>query len=146
MSQNEEHMQSSEEKLLHLQALIEQDNQALVCEFFSHQADTEIALLLESFPPNHRKKIWLCVPEEIRGEVLVELNEDVRTSLMSEMESAEVSELTKDLAAQDIAEILDTVHDSVKEEVIGNLNDSTREHVQTLHVYEDDAVYGSRDG
>ena len=140
MSQNEENMQSSEEKLLHLQALIEQDNQALVCEFFAHQADSEIALLLESFPPNNREKIWQCVPEEIRGEVLVELNEDVRTSLMSEMQSAEVSELTKDLAAQDIAEILDTVQDSVKEEVIGNLDVSTREHVQTLHAYEEDAV------
>lgn len=140
MSQNEENMRSSEEKLLHLQTLIEQENQSLVCEFFTHQADTEIALLLESFPPNNREKIWQCVPEEIRGEVLAELNEDVRTSLMSEMESAEVSELTKDLAAQDIAEILDTVHDSVKEEVIGNLDNSTREHVQTLHAYEDNAV------
>ncbi|MGM0542225.1 MAG: magnesium transporter [Pseudomonadota bacterium] len=140
MSQNEENMRSSEEKLLYLQALIEQDNQSLVCEFISHQSDSEIALLLESFPPNHRKNIWLCVPEEIKGEVLVELNEDVRSSLMSEMESAEVSELTKDLAAQDIAEILDTVHDSVKEEVIGNLDESRREHVQALHSYEEDAV------
>ncbi|WP_019557486.1 magnesium transporter [Thiomicrorhabdus arctica] len=140
MSQNEENMQSSEEKLLHLQALIEQDNQALVCEFLSHQIDSEIALLLESFPPYNREKIWQCVPEDIRGEVLVEVNEEVRTSLMSEMQSAEVSELTKDLAAQDIAEILDTVHDSVKEEVIGNLDESTREYVQTLHAYEEDAV------
>ncbi|QBZ84107.1 Magnesium transporter MgtE [Hydrogenovibrio crunogenus] len=140
MTVNEETPFSSEEKLVQLQALLTQEDQTAVCDFFVDLPDTEIALLLESFPASDREKIWVCVPEDLKGEVLAEVGDDVRSALMSEMALSDVSELTKDLGAQDIAEILDTVHESVKEAVIDNLDDSTREQVQALHAYDDNMV------
>ncbi|BBP43972.1 magnesium transporter [Thiosulfativibrio zosterae] len=140
MSQNEEVNSTSEDKLLQLQALVSAENSEAVCAFFEDKSDTEIALLLESFPPNDRELIWQCVPEAIKGEVLAEVSEDIREDLMSEMAAEEVSELAKDLDAQDIAELLDTVEDDVKDAVIEQLDDSTREQVEALQAYGDDTV------
>ncbi|AZR81121.1 magnesium transporter [Thiomicrospira sp. S5] len=140
MTTSDETLSRSEERLLELQTLLSEGDQEKVCEFFAEQNDTEIAHLLESFPASARERIWICVPEELKGEVLAEVGEEVRASLMSDMEAEAVSDLTRDLDAQDIAEILDTVEPSVKEAVIDNLDDSTREQVQVLHAYGDNTV------
>ena len=134
-------MTTSEDKLLDLQALLaQQDDDQQITEFFSQHSETEIALLLTSFPLSARQRIWPCVPDDIKGEVLAKLSEEIRSTLMSDMKQSDVSELTQDLGAQEIADILDTTEDSVKAAVIEGLDQNTREQVQTLHAYEDNAV------
>ncbi len=138
--QQEEILHSREEQLLELQSLLEQSNQSEVCAFFNQHTPTEIANLLESFPIEQRQKLWRCVPEEEKGEVLAELNDDVRSSLMEEMDSEAVSEVTKELDAQEISEILDTVDEEIKEEVINQLDEETKEQVEKLQAYDEDVV------
>ena len=131
---------STEEKLIHLQTLVKQDDKELVTAFLEPQSGVEIANLLDSFPPKETEQIWQDVPEGIKGEVLAEVGNETRNTLMSEMDVADVSELTKNLNAQNIAEILDNAEYSVKEGVIENLDDNTREQVQILQTYDDKSI------
>lgn len=58
--------ESNENKLLQLQELVAQDDKGLVTEFFEPKSDTEIAYLIDSFPPKEREQIWQDVPTEIK--------------------------------------------------------------------------------
>lgn len=138
--QQEEILYSREEQLLELQALLEQSKQSEVCAFFSGHTPAEIAHFLESFPIEKRQKLWQCVSEEARGEVLAELSDDVRATLMSEMDSNAVTEVTKELDAQEISEILNTLDKEIKEDVINQLDNETKEQVEKLQSYDEGVV------
>jgi len=131
---------SSEDKLLYLQKLLVLEDDLLVKEFFAELSEVEVAHLLASFPANVRQRVWLCVPDDFKGEVLAKLSEETRSSLMVDMKESDVSELTQDLGAQEIADILDTTAESMKEAVIEGLDQNTRDQIQTLHAYDDQAV------
>ena len=47
----------------------------------------EIALLLESLPPQQREVVWEFVDPELEGSVLVELSDGVRQALIEGMEA-----------------------------------------------------------
>jgi len=135
-----EEINTTEAKLLYIQGLVKEEQEADVCSLFEGLTENELAHILESFPKEGRDKLWLCVPDTLRGEVLAELNEDARLSLISDIEAEELSEITKDLDAQDTAEILDSLTDEVEAGVIEQMDLSRREEVQTVLAYDEDAV------
>ena len=101
-----------EELLLGLQAqLAESDSQAAVCDFLQGLDEQAIALLLESFPFRERERIWSCIPQDQRGEVLAEVGADAREHLMADMPVEEVTALAQDLPPETVAELLDTIDD-----------------------------------
>ncbi|MES1965302.1 magnesium transporter [Psychrobacter sp. AH5] len=128
---------SAEYKLLYLQDLVANDKFQAISEFLAKQSEYEIANLLESFPTPDRKMIWAQVPEDIRGEVLAELEVDTRQPLLENVSSQEISLLTQDLDAQDISEILETVTETVRSSVMATLDEEVRVQVNKLDTYED---------
>ncbi len=132
--------QQAEDKLIYLQSLVHENNQAEMAIFLAEQSEYEIANLIESFPSSDRLTIWQQVPEELKGEVLAEVEDDIRPSLMEDMNPHEISALTEDLDSQDVAEILETVDDDVRLHVMATLDEEVRHHVATLDKYEDDEV------
>lgn len=128
---------SGEYKLLYLQELVAEKAYAAITEFLEKQSEYEIASLLESFPSQSRLLIWAQVPENIKGEVLAELEFDTRQPLLENVSSKEISLFTQDLDAQDISEILDTVTESVRTSVMATLDEDIRVQVNKLDTYED---------
>ena len=128
---------SGEYKLLYLQELVAEKAYAAITEFLEKQSEYEIASLLESFPSQNRLLIWAQVPEDIKGEVLAELEFDTRQPLLENVSSKEISLFTQDLDAQDISEILDTVTESVRTSVMATLDEDIRVQVNKLDTYED---------
>ncbi len=128
---------SGEYKLLYLQELVAEKAYAAITEFLEKQSEYEIASLLESFPSQNRLLIWAQVPENIKGEVLAELEFDTRQPLLENVSSKEISLFTQDLDAQDISEILDTVTESVRTSVMATLDEDIRVQVNKLDTYED---------
>ena len=128
---------SAEYKLLYLQELVANDAYASITEFLGKQSEYEIANLLESFPNQDRQIIWAQVPEQIKGEVLAELDFDTRQLLMENISSQEISLFTQDLDAQDISEILETVTDTVRTSVMATLDEDIRIQVNKLDTYAD---------
>ena len=128
---------SAEYKLLYLQELVANDDVVAISDFLAKQSEYEIANLLESFPSSSRKLIWAQVSEDIKGEVLAELEFDTRQPLMENISSQEISLFTQDLDAQDISEILDTVTETVRTSVMATLDEDIRIQVNKLDTYED---------
>lgn len=135
-----ENVVTTEEKLLYIQELLVEQQENQVCELFSTLTQHELSHTLESFPYEQRKKLWECVPNEIRGAVLADLYEEVRNSLLTGVEVAEIAEITKDLDAQDAAEILDGLDEEIGADVIEQMDEERREEVQGVLAYEEDAV------
>lgn len=137
----EESPADSQTLLLHLQALLaEPASQKAVCAFLDGLQDTEVALLLASFPATERERIWQCVPPSLQGEVLAETSEEVRANLMADMPVEAVTTLTERLPPEEVTELLDTVEPDVKEAVIESLDAPVRDHVEALQAYDDDQV------
>ncbi|MDR9499764.1 MAG: magnesium transporter [Hydrogenovibrio sp.] len=131
----------SQSLLLSLQQILaDPENQEDVCAFLDGLSDTEIALLLESFPAADRDRIWVCVPQSLRGEVLAEVGGDARANLMAEMPAEDVTLLAQDLPPEDVTELLQTVTPEVKEAVIESLDVQVRDQVETLQGYTDNQV------
>lgn len=128
---------SAEYKLLYLQELVAKDLHSDIAEFLVKQSEYEIANLLESFPTQARRIIWEQVPDNLKGEVLAELDVDTRQPLMENISSKEISLFTQDLDAQDISEILDTVTESVRTSVMATLDEDIRIQVNKLDTYAD---------
>lgn len=128
---------SAEYKLLYLQELVAKDLHSDIAEFLVKQSEYEIANLLESFPTQARRIIWAQVPDNLKGEVLAELDVDTRQPLMENISSKEISLFTQDLDAQDISEILDTVTESVRTSVMATLDEDIRIQVNKLDTYAD---------
>ena len=128
---------SAEYKLLYLQELVAKDAHSDIAEFLVKQSEYEIANLLESFPTQARRIIWEQVPDNLKGEVLAELDVDTRQPLMENISSKEISLFTQDLDAQDISEILDTVTESVRTSVMATLDEDIRIQVNKLDTYAD---------
>lgn len=128
---------SAEYKLLYLQNLVAKDAYTAITEFLAQQSEYEIANLLESFPTQDRLLIWEQVPEQLKGEVLAELELDTRQPLMENISSSEISVFTQDLDAQDISEILETVTETVRTSVMATLDEDIRIQVNKLDTYAD---------
>ncbi len=128
---------SAEYKLLYLQELVAKDDTIGIAEFLAKQSEYEIANLLESFPLQGRQLIWEQVPDDLKGEVLAELEVDTRQTLLENVSSTEISLFTQDLDAQDISEILETVTDTVRTSVMATLDEDVRLQVNKLDTYED---------
>ncbi len=128
---------SAEYKLLYLQELVADKSYDAITEFLAKQSEYEIANLLESFPTQTRLLIWQQIPEELKGEVLAELEVETRQPLMENISSKEISLFTQDLDAQDISEILETVTDTVRTSVMATLDEDIRVQVNKLDTYED---------
>lgn len=128
---------SAEYKLLYLQDLVADKSYNAITEFLQKQSEYEIANLLESFPAQGRLLIWQQVPEDIKGEVLAELELDTRQPLLDKISSQEISILAQDLDAQDISEILETVTETVRTSVMATLDEDVRIQVNKLDTYED---------
>ena len=128
---------NAEYKLLYLQELVAYKAFDAINEFLEKQSEYEIASLLESFPTQNRLLIWAQVPENIKGEVLAEMEFDTRQPLLENISSKEISLFTQDLDAQDISEILDTVTESVRTSVMATLDEDIRVQVNKLDTYSD---------
>lgn len=66
----------------------------------------EVALLLESLPPQPRLLAWELVAPGTQGEVLVELSEEVRSELLEGMQAHELVAATEGLETDDLADLL----------------------------------------
>lgn len=78
-------------------------------DIFANLEAVEIAHLLESIPDSYRGRLWQFIPEEQRGDVLVELGDVARLSLVDYLEHEEVVAAVSNLDSNDLAEMVDSL-------------------------------------
>ena len=81
------------------------DNEALRRELDQlHAAET--ADLLESLPPEERRRLWGLVPEGQEGEILPYLGEEARAVILDEMDHAELVAAAETMEVEDLADVI----------------------------------------
>lgn len=137
---DDEKYTNTEEQLLYLQRLLDEEDTTALKELFTELDILEIARTLESFPAKTRDYLWEYVPDDLIGEVLAEVDEDIRADYIEDLTASDVEQIVKGLDAQEVAEVLDVADEAIKTSVYASLDQDIRAQVENLHAYEDDVV------
>lgn len=137
---DEEKYTNTEEQLLYLQKLLDEEDTAALNELFQELDILAIARTLESFPAKTRDLLWDYIPDEVLGEVLAEVDEDIRADYIEDLSASDVEQIVRGLDAQEVAEVLDVAGEEIKTTVYASLDQEIRAQVENLHAYEDDVV------
>lgn len=104
-----------------LEALEDNDKQVLQDAFVNLEA-SEIVHLLESIPDSLRGQLWRYIPEDLNGEVLVELGDVARVSLAKNLDHEQVIDAVSDLDTNDLADVVDTLPDDIGDAIRQSLD------------------------
>ena len=137
---DEEKYTNTEEQLLYLQKLLDEEDTAALNELFKELDILAIARTLESFPAKTRDLLWDYIPDDVLGEVLAEVDEDIRADYIEDLSASDVEQIVRGLDAQEVAEVLDVADEEIKTTVYASLDQEIRAQVENLHAYEDDVV------
>ena len=137
---DEEKYTNTEEQLLYLQKLLDEEDTDALNELFQELDILAIARTLESFPAKTRDLLWDYIPDDVLGEVLAEVDEGIRADYIEDLSASDVEQIVRGLDAQEVAEVLDVADEEIKTTVYASLDQEIRAQVENLHAYEDDVV------
>ena len=116
-----------------------------IVELLSEMHPAEIAHLLESLPVNQREKVWLSIPDDTDGEILLHLNDEARAALINKMEPEQLVAATETLDTDDLADILQEMPQDVIQEVLLSLETQERDRLKSVLSYDEDSAGGLMD-
>ncbi|RZU97874.1 magnesium transporter [Spiribacter vilamensis] len=103
---------------------------------------SEIANLLESFPPAQRNVLWELVDEEVDGEVLLQVNDEVRGGLIREMDDRELLAATSGMDMDDLADFMQDLPRTLTAEILHSLDNQNRQRLEAVLAYPEDSAGG----
>jgi len=105
--------------------------------------DSELGqLLLACKDDDDRITIFGCIPEELRGEVLLELPEGMQEDLLASLAPSEIEEVVEHLDSDDATDILQAVDKDVADEVIELLEPEDRREIEPLLEHDEESAGG----
>ncbi|MCP4324739.1 MAG: magnesium transporter [Psychromonas sp.] len=100
----------------------------------------DVALLLESSPPENRKVLWSLTDHDQQGEVLEELNEDAKDGIISLMDATNLVAVTEGMDTDDLAYILRGIPNSLYQAVLEQMDAQDRHRVEQALAYPEDTA------
>ncbi|MBB3229375.1 magnesium transporter [Halomonas stenophila] len=129
-----------EHRLSRIHLALEQEHLEKVDDVIADLEPAEVALLLESLPPNERIRLWERVPQEVDGEVLLHVHDEVRSTLIDDMDHAEIVAATSGLDTTDLAEIFEDLPQLVAEDMLRSMDELQRTRLQETLAFEEDSA------
>lgn len=105
-----------------------------------HPVDT--ARVLESLTPEQRPTVWLRLPDDDRGEILLEVADGVRDDLLEDMERSELVNAVRTLDIDDIADLIPDLPDDVLADVLFTVDKEARAGLGEVLSYPEDTAGG----
>ncbi|MGI9307918.1 MAG: magnesium transporter [Gammaproteobacteria bacterium] len=102
----------------------------------------EMALLLESMPPDKRSLVWELVAPQDEGDILIELNDEVRARLVLDMDTDEVIAATEGMELDDLADFVADLPEALTQQVIRSLDQRDRERLRDVLSFQEDSAGG----
>lgn len=134
--------ESSQERLRLFQALRGVGNTLEARRFVNELHPSEIALLLESLPPDQRQPAWDLVDPNFDGDVLLYVNEGLRESLIRGMETKELVAAAEQLDTDDLADIFQDLPEEVIEHILKSMDQQDRIRLEAALSYPEDTAGG----
>ena len=112
------------------------DNETLRRELDElHAAET--ADLLESLPPEERRRLWDLVPEGQEGEILSYLGEEARAVILDEMDHAELVAAAETMEVEDLVDVIEELPEDITEALLHSLDEDRRRRVEATLTYDE---------
>ncbi|MDH5395229.1 MAG: magnesium transporter [Gammaproteobacteria bacterium] len=128
-----------------IDACLRDDLPDQIIDLLSEMHPAEIAHLLESLTNNQREKVWIYVPSDINGEVLLHLNDEARAALINKMEPEQLVAATESLDTDDLADILPEMPRDVIQEILLSLETQERDRLRSVLSYDENSAGGMMD-
>lgn len=105
-----------------------------------HPAD--IADIIDSAPANFRENLFSILNDDIKPDVLAELQDVSGSDVAETLTDTELSDIVSDMAPDDAADVLGDLPEERSEHVLDLMEDEESEDVRKLLEYEDDTAGG----
>ncbi|NWF37865.1 magnesium transporter [Mariprofundus sp. NF] len=99
-------------------------------------------LLLACRKDSERHTLIEYIPDEMLGEVLLELPEGMQEDLLADYKAGEVEDFVAHLDSDDAADILQAVDKEVADEVIEHLEPAERREIEQLMIHDEESAGG----
>ncbi|XKE44252.1 magnesium transporter [Halomonas organivorans] len=129
-----------EHRLSRIHLALEKEHLEWVDDVIADLEPAEVALLLESLPPNERIRLWERIPQEVDGEVLLHVHDEVRSTLIDDMDHAEIVAATAGLDTADLAELFEDLPQQVAEDMLRSMDELQRMRLQETLAFEEDSA------
>lgn len=98
-----------------------------------HAAD--LAHILESLPPEQRKRVWELIDPEVHGEVLGLMREEARASIIGELPEEQLVAAAGEMLAEDLAEVLETLPADLSDAIVDRLEEEHRRRLEVVRSF-----------
>jgi len=122
--------------------LAEHDPEVLAGQLAAMHSGELAQLLLACEDQDKRQRLFQFVPDEKRGEALLELPENVQEVLLSTLVPSEIKAVVEPLNSDDVADILQVVDNAVAEQVIAHLEPDDRRELEPLLAHDEETAGG----
>jgi len=126
----------------HVNEALNADVDADIRQLMSDLHPAEIAVVLESLPPEERVRVWDEISLDLMGEVLTEVNDGVRENLIEQGDSDLIAHAISSLDIDDIADLVPTLPDDVLRNVLFTSGDHSKEDLDAILAYPEDTAGG----
>lgn len=127
----------------HIKVLITQGSQNELNDLFKERHPADIAEFVDDLNTNDAKFLLSSLEEQMRADVLIELDEDLRDKILRSSTSEEIAEQLKSLDSDDAADILGDLSNEQQQEIISNIDDmETASEILDLLNYDEDTAGG----
>jgi len=103
---------------------------------------TLAALLLDCQNDEERLRLLACIPDDQRGETLLELPEPMQESLLAALHPAQIEEVVEHLDSDDAADLLQAIDPDIADRVIERLERDEQRELKTLLNHDEESAGG----
>ncbi|MFQ5582319.1 MAG: magnesium transporter [Mariprofundaceae bacterium] len=112
-------------------------------EKIAEMHDAELAaLLLDCKSDDERQQLFSFIPEEQRGDTLLELPESMQEDLLASLQPSEIEEVVEHLDSDDATDILQAVEKHVADTIIERLEPEERREIEPLLEHDEESAGG----
>ena len=111
-------------------------------KFFEELHPADIAEIINHAAPAEQNRLFELIADEIKPDVLAELDDQAEADILDEMTAEEISDIVEEMAPDDAADVLGEMEKERSAEILNLMEEEDSEDVRELLQYEDDTAGG----
>jgi magnesium transporter len=119
---------------------VERNDGAFLTETLDTMHPADVAHLLEQIDTRERRALLTAWPGGLEGEVLSELDEELREEVIGQLNPGELADAVRDLESDDVVDLVEYLADTQQEAVLDALNASDRVVVEQALSYPEESA------
>ena len=122
--------------------LIQEDAWPQIAEELASWHPADIADVIERAPKDDQDRLFNLLSDELKPDVLSELETEAETGVLDSLSNAELSEIVEEMDPDDAADVIGDLSDQRSSEVLELMDDEESEEVRRLLEYDEETAGG----